>query len=104
MRTDTQSTAAVRNRRNGRWLSPLRIQYPQWPADRASRPAYDLPMARQLLALTADLPASKRGLLAVLTEYRHALHALALTAEPGRAKLERATAGAVHEVNSRTEG
>ncbi len=34
-------------------------------------------LARELLARTGELPASKHGLFALLTEYRHALHALA---------------------------
>ena len=33
--------------------------------------------ARDLLARSAELPRGKRQLLAVLSEYRHALHALA---------------------------
>jgi hypothetical protein len=40
-------------------------------------------MAWQLLALTGELPASRRGLLVLLTEYRHALHTLAHMAESG---------------------
>jgi hypothetical protein len=35
-------------------------------------------MARELLARTCELPSSKRALLVILTEYRHALHGLAV--------------------------
>jgi len=45
-------------------------------------PSYDAALARELLSRTAELPSSKGGLLAVLTEYRHAL--AALTADPRR--------------------
>jgi len=38
-------------------------------------------MARQLLAMTGELPASKRGLEIVLAEHRRALHDLISTAE-----------------------
>lgn len=37
--------------------------------------------ARELLGRTAELPGSKRGLLAVLSEYRTALFALAAEAD-----------------------
>jgi len=81
MTLDTQRTIAVRCRKSGHWWTRLRIEYPQWKIDGADRPAYDVPMARQLLALTGELPTSKRGLVAVLAEYRHALYALAFAAE-----------------------
>jgi transcriptional regulator with XRE-family HTH domain len=81
MTPDTQSTIAVRCRKSGHWWTRLRIEYPQWKIDGADRPAYDVPMARQLLALTGELPTSKRGLVAVLAEYRLALYALAFAAE-----------------------
>ncbi len=38
---------------------------------------YDLDRAWDLLAETRELPATKRGLLKILTQYRAALHALA---------------------------
>jgi len=81
MPPDTPRTIAVRCRQGGRWWPHLRIEYPQWRIDGADRPAYDAPMARQVLALTGELPASKRGLLVVLAEYRHALYTLAFAAE-----------------------
>jgi len=40
-------------------------------------PGYDLDRAWHLLAATRELPATQRGLLKILTEYRKALHALA---------------------------
>jgi hypothetical protein len=73
-----QRTIAVTANGKSRF-SRLRVVYPQ----RASRPPrYDADLARELLTRTADLPASRRDLIAVLTEYRHALHALAITPEP----------------------
>jgi hypothetical protein len=39
-------------------------------------PRYDSDLAAELLRSTGDLPASKRDLIAILTEYRRALHAL----------------------------
>jgi hypothetical protein len=69
-------TIAVRCRRPGRRLSRLRIEYPPWARSGAPLPAYDAAMARQLLAMTGELPASKRGLEIVLAEHRRALHDL----------------------------
>ena len=46
--------------------------------DQAQRSVYDAALARELLAGTAEFPSSKRALLAILTEYRHALHDLAV--------------------------
>lgn len=47
-------------------------------APRISGPSgYDLDCAWQLLAATCELPATERGLLKILTEYRRALYALA---------------------------
>jgi len=43
----------------------------------AEPPGYDLERAWQLLAATRELPATQRGLLKILTQYRRALHALA---------------------------
>lgn len=42
-----------------------------------SHPDYDAELAMQLLDETGELPTSKHDLVVVLTEYRHALHALA---------------------------
>jgi hypothetical protein len=50
---------------------------PVYP-DQTEHPTYDAAMARELLARTCELPSSKRALLIVLTEYRHALHGLAV--------------------------
>ncbi len=78
----TPRTIAVRRRRPGRRLSRMRIEYPPWAKSGAPLPIYDVAMARQLLAMTAELPDSKRGLLIVLAEHRRALHNLITTAEP----------------------
>jgi hypothetical protein len=43
----------------------------------AQPPGYDLDRTWDLLAETCELPATERGLLKVLAEYRKALHALA---------------------------
>jgi hypothetical protein len=69
----TSRTIAVRCRRPGRRLSRLRIEYPTWARSGAPFPTYDAAMARQLLAMTGELPASKRGLEIVLAEHRRAL-------------------------------
>jgi len=53
-------------------LSRLRVRYP----DPDPSPRYDAGLARELLIRTGELPASKRGLLLVLIEYRRALVAL----------------------------
>ncbi len=44
----------------------------------ADHPSYDAALARELLARTCELPASKPALVAMLTEYRRALHDLAV--------------------------
>src|ERR1039457_301962 len=67
--------------RRGTRFFRLRVEDPGCVLDRPSRLHYDVDLARELLSRTAELPSSKRGLLAVLTEYRYALAALA--AEPG---------------------
>ncbi len=41
-------------------------------------PSYDAALARELLARTCELPASKPALVTMLTEYRRALHDLAV--------------------------
>jgi|ERR1022692_3838512 hypothetical protein len=69
---NTLRTIAVTGRSRSR-LSRLRVRYP----DRAPHPAYDTALARELLAFTGELPDSKHALVVLLTEYRHALYALA---------------------------
>jgi hypothetical protein len=65
----------------GRWrLRRLRVEYPAQAVSAIQRPPYDATLARELLSRTCEIPSTRRGLLAVLTEYRHALSALA--AEP----------------------
>jgi hypothetical protein len=76
---DARRTISVARR--GTRFSRLRVEHPDCVLDRPSRLHYDVDLARELLSRTAELPNSKRGLLAVLTEYRHALAALAV--EPG---------------------
>lgn len=63
--------------RSGR-LSRQRRGYP----DQAEHPVYDAALASELLARTCELPGTKKGLVALLTEYRHALSAL--TSQPGK--------------------
>ena len=50
-------------------------------ADRTPAPRFGVSAARELLARTAELPGTKRELLAVLNEYRAAVHAFATQAE-----------------------
>lgn len=59
------------------WLSRITVTYPPdtGPAT-AKPPHYDADRARELLARTATMPATKHDLKVVLTEYRLALHAL----------------------------
>jgi len=73
---DHRRTIEVTASRPSRF-SRLRVVYP----DHAPHPAYDAVLARELLGRTGEFPDSKRGLVALLTEYRHALHALALQLE-----------------------
>jgi hypothetical protein len=77
-RHSERTIAVVRSGRSR--FSRLRVRYPDSPARGGGRPAYDAATARELLAKTGELPASRSDLVAVLTEYRHALFALA--AEP----------------------
>jgi hypothetical protein len=74
-------TIAVRCSRPGRRLSRLRIEYPPWARGSAPLPAYDAAAARHLVAMTGELPASKRGLEIVLAEHRRALIDLINAAE-----------------------
>jgi hypothetical protein len=64
-------TIAVPARGHGR-SSRLRLKYP----DQSDHPTYDAALARELLARTGELPDSRRALIVLLTEYRHALHDL----------------------------
>lgn len=77
--SDAGRTISVARRRTR--LPRLKAEYPKCVLNGPPRPQYDLALARELLSRTAELPSTKRGLLAVLTEYRHALAALA--ADPG---------------------
>jgi len=80
---DARRTIAVTAPRRSRF-SRLRVVYP----DHAPQPAYDVTLARELLGRTGEIPHSKRGLVVVLTEYRHALHALAQQAYAARRTTE----------------
>jgi hypothetical protein len=75
---DARRTISVARR--GTRFSRLKVEYPECVLNGTPRLQYDVDLARELLSRTAELSSSKRGLLAVLTEYRHALAALA--AEP----------------------
>jgi hypothetical protein len=66
----------------------LRLRYPgdrrSWLARpaalyarEAEYPCYDAELSMELLGRTGELPNSKRDLVALLAEYRRALHALA---------------------------
>jgi hypothetical protein len=76
---DARRTISVARR--GTRFSRLKVEYPERILNGPSRLQYDVDLARELLSRTAELPSSKCGLLAVLTEYRRALAALAV--EPG---------------------
>jgi hypothetical protein len=51
----------------------LKTCYPDYP----DRRPHDAALARELLARTGELPASKHDLIIVLTEHRHPVHDLA---------------------------
>lgn len=69
-------TITVTTRRRS-WLSRVTVTYPPDAGPGPARPPhYDADRARELLARTATMPATKHDLKIVLTEYRHALHAL----------------------------
>ncbi|SRR5258708_39970676 len=68
-----QRTIAIRARGRRR-LSRLRLTYP----DQVAYPNYDAEFARELLIRTAEIPDSKRALIVMLAEYRHALRDLAV--------------------------
>ena len=77
--SDVRRTISVARRRTR--FARLKVEYPDRVLDGPLCLHYDVDLARELLSRTAELPSSKCGLLAVLTEYRHALAALAV--EPG---------------------
>ena len=69
-------TIAVTTRRRT-WLSRLTVAQPENPPENPPGiPLYDADRARELFERTATMPATKHDLKLVLTEYRHALHAL----------------------------
>ena len=72
---DARRTISVVRRRTR--LPRLRVEYPERDRNGPPRIHYEVALARELLSRTAELPGSKRGLLAVLTKYRHALAAFA---------------------------
>jgi hypothetical protein len=74
-------TISVAARRVSRF-SPLRVEFPAWVIQGTPRPEYDADLARELLSRTAEFPRSRSGMLAVLHEYRYALHEV-LAAGPG---------------------
>jgi hypothetical protein len=74
-------TISVAARRVSRF-SPLRVEFPEWVIQGTPRPVYDADLAWELLSRTAEFPRSRSGMLAVLHEYRYALHDV-LTAGPG---------------------
>src|SRR6266567_5826122 len=59
--------------RRRRWIARSAIQLSAWTEHRT----YNADIARGLLARTVELPSSKRALILMLTEYRHALADLA---------------------------
>lgn len=69
----------------GTVTAPLPARRPGTHRPATPRPAqqldYDLDRTWDLLAETTELPATQRGLLKILTEYRKALHALATQLE-----------------------
>ena|ERR1035438_588746 len=77
--SDVRRTISVARPRKR--FSRLQVEYPDRVPGGSLRLQYDVALARELLSRTAELPSSKRDLLAVLTEYRRALVALAV--EPG---------------------
>lgn len=79
-------TVAVTARSRSRFAR-LRLRYPGHRRSRLVRPAaqhasrgdypcYDADLSMELLRRTAELPDSKRDLIALLAEYRHALCAV----------------------------
>jgi hypothetical protein len=77
-------TIAVAARRLSRF-SPLRVDLPEWVIQGTPRPKYDADLAWELLSRTSEFPSSRTGMLAVLHEYRYALHDV-LASGPGHTK------------------
>ena len=88
------STVAVTARSRSRFAR-LRLRYPARQRSRfvpfsgryaraAQHPCYNAELSMELLRRTGELPDSKRDLVALLTEYRRALHAVASQAMNGR--------------------
>ena len=70
---------AISVKARSKWgLRRLKVEYPARAVSGSKCRPYDAASARALLSRTGEIPSSKRGLLAVLTEYRHALSALAV--------------------------
>ena len=63
---DARRTISVARR--GTRFPRLKVEYPERVLNGPPRLHYDVALARELLSRTAELPSSKRGLLAVLTE------------------------------------
>ena len=55
-------------------FSRLRVELPEWAIQGTPRPKYDADLAWELLASTSEFPSTRTGMLAVLHEYRYALH------------------------------
>lgn len=71
----TARTITVRPR--GVWrLRRLKIEYPPLVVSNCQLPHYDAALARELVNRTGEIPFTRRGLLALLTEYRWALTSL----------------------------
>ena len=89
------STVTVTARSRSRFAR-LRLRYPDRQRPRfvsfsgrdaraAQHPCYNAELSMELLSRTGELPGSKRDLVALLTEYRLALHAVASQAMNGQA-------------------
>ena len=78
----TDATArTITVRTGGVWrMRRLKIEYPPLAVSNCQLPHYDAALARELVNRTGEIPFSRRGLLALLTEYRYAL--TSLVAEP----------------------
>lgn len=86
-------TVAARSRSR---FARLKLRYPARQRSRfvpfsggyaraAEHPRYDAELSMELLRRTGELPGSKRDLVALLTEYRLALHAVASQVMNGQA-------------------
>jgi|ERR1039457_1759829 hypothetical protein len=76
---DARQTISVVRR--GTHFSRLKVEYPECALNGPPHLHYDVVLAQELLSRTVEVPSRKRDLLALLTEYRHALVALAV--KPG---------------------